>query len=376
MKTLAGSTSSALASGHVPMAQAVRMFLPRTNTVQPGNSLLYSAARSNAAWVKQSGTSVTANSALCPDGSISADLLTIGTASNGLYQLASGAINTAYTVSMCLKAGSVNSVHFGITNQTEASVIYYTFDLTGAADPVAHTQSGFITVSATMVSEGAGWYTCTVTGTTPGSGITTVGPFLRATGVTTGNLYLWASQLEQSNAATNYIPTVATAVYGDTIALATANRDIRYACVTYRGANGLGSISQIEDSAGEIKGLSFQMSLTSATQMSLALDGADLWQGSTVQIFTVILENTNYTVLDGMLEWAGIGDMFSIEESANGAYFNATAESFAVDLLRGSPMVINQADQLVVDVTDTAFKYVTDQVGKQVIWPTREWFLR
>jgi hypothetical protein len=146
--------------------------------------------------------------------------------------------------------------------------------------------------------------------------------------------------------------------------------------VIYRGANGLGTISQIDDSSGEIKGLSFQLSATSSTLISLALDGADLWQGAIVQIFTVLLEVTNYTVLDGMLEWAGIGDTFSIAEGANGSSISATAESYAVDLLRGSPSTINQSDQQAIDATDTAFQYVNDQVDKQILWPSREWFFQ
>lgn len=160
---------------------------------------------------------------------------------------------------------------------------------------------------------------------------------------------------------------------GTDIFLNTSNWDLVYAGDTYKGAYGLGGIGVVNDSPGEIKGLQFTMSGAAATAITLALDGADDWQGAPVTIRTAILD-ANYAVTEAPIEWTGRGDVMSISEDGEACTISATAESTAVDLLRGSAMTYSDADQRALYTGDLAFEYVIDQADKPIVWPSKEFF--
>jgi hypothetical protein len=160
---------------------------------------------------------------------------------------------------------------------------------------------------------------------------------------------------------------------GTDIFLNTSNWDIVFGGNTYKGAYGLGSIGAIDDSPGEIKGLQLTLSGTAASAVSLALDGADQWQGTPVVIRTAILD-ANYAVTEAPVEWTGRGDVLSLSEDGETCSITATAESTAVDLLHGSAMTYSDGDQQSLYAGDLAFAYVVDQADKPVIWPAKEYF--
>jgi len=161
-----------------------------------------------------------------------------------------------------------------------------------------------------------------------------------------------------------------------TVALNTSNWHLTWGGTTYQGAAGLGSISQVEDSPGEIKGLSFEISGVAASSISLALDGSDEWQGAPVSIYAALVSLSTGAVIDADLIWSGLGDTMSIQEDGETCAVQATAESSAVDLLRGVPVTYTHADQQVFWPGDLAFQFVNDQSDKPIVWPAREWFLR
>lgn len=162
---------------------------------------------------------------------------------------------------------------------------------------------------------------------------------------------------------------------GGDVALNTSNFTLVWDGVTYTGASGLGSIAPIEDSPGEVKGLQFSMSGVSAAMVSIALDDAAEWQGVPIEIRTAILD-ADYQVVDAPLEWSGLGDTMGLSEDGESCTVTATAESSAVDLLRGSPTTYNDADQQSLYPGDRAFEYVTSQADQPVVWPAKEWFYR
>ncbi len=161
---------------------------------------------------------------------------------------------------------------------------------------------------------------------------------------------------------------------GTDVALNTSTWDIVYSGTTYKGAYGLGSIGAVEDSPGEIKGLQLQLSGVAASAVALALDTADQWQGTPVVIRTAVLDPSTYAVLDAPIEWTGRGDVLSLSEDGDTAVISATAESTAVDLLKGAAMSYADGDQQALYSGDLAFAYVVDQADKPVIWPSREYF--
>ena len=157
------------------------------------------------------------------------------------------------------------------------------------------------------------------------------------------------------------------------MALNTSTWDLVWSGVTYKGAYGIGTISAIDDSPGEVKGLSFEMSGVSSAAISLALYATDVVQGTPVTIRTAVL-GADYTIADAPIEWTGLMDTMTLSESGASSRISVTAESSAVDLLRGSPSTYSEATQQQLYPGDRAFEYVVSQVDAPVVWPSKEWF--
>ena len=134
------------------------------------------------------------------------------------------------------------------------------------------------------------------------------------------------------------------------VALNNSTWDLTYGGKTYRGAYGLGSIGTIKDAPGEIQGLRLEMDGGSSASVALALDAP--------------------------VEWAGTLDTMSLSEDGQTAVISVTAESKAVDLLRGNPSTYTDADQQALYPGDRAFEYVVAQADKPVVWPAREYFYK
>lgn len=160
------------------------------------------------------------------------------------------------------------------------------------------------------------------------------------------------------------------------VVLNTSTWDLVWSGVTYKGAYGLGQVSAVNDKPGEVQGITLELAGGSASVIALALDDADVVQGTPCVIRTAILETSNYTILDAPIEWTGYLDTMSIAEDGTQATIRVSAESRAVDLLRGTPWFYNDADQTAVLATDRAFKYVVDQIDKPVVWPDKAFFYK
>lgn len=155
------------------------------------------------------------------------------------------------------------------------------------------------------------------------------------------------------------------------VALNSSNRDVVVSGITFRGAGGLGSVGAIEDSPGEIKGLQFQMSGVPTDYLSLALDDAAVVQGTPLTIFLAILNEAG-AVIEAPVDWAGRLDTMTIEEDGETCTIGVTAESSAVDLLRGNALTTSNADQQYLYPGDRAFEYVASQANQPVVWPTKQ----
>ena len=189
--------------------------LPRGLLVEEArtNLLPFSEQFDNAAWSKQN-TTITANSAVAPDGTMTADTLTAAT--TGLFRyvqqqptLTNG---VTYTLTAYLKYKTARWVWLLGETTTDAFAV---FDVLNGA--VGDASSG-ITRSITPV--GNGWYRCTATFLV-GSATATqqVGIGLSDTNTVSNppatagiDAYIWGIQLETGAFATSYIPTIASTV--------------------------------------------------------------------------------------------------------------------------------------------------------------------
>lgn len=157
------------------------------------------------------------------------------------------------------------------------------------------------------------------------------------------------------------------------VGLNSSNYNFTYEGIEYKAAYGMGAISEIEDSPGEIKGIQFTLNESSSGVISLALDDARTWQSTPVVIRNAILDE-NYQIVDAPIVWSGIGDTLNITEGPESAIVQATAESSAVDFLRGSILSYTDTDQKALYPTDEGLSLLLTQVDKPVVWPTKAWF--
>lgn len=168
-----------------------------TNGVYPSEDF------TNANWQNYGGASVTANTAISPDGTQNADTLDSGT-STALYNpngVSGGAI--PFTASIYVKKVNFDVFRFGMTDDT-LEEFSYNYNLDTGAISAATTPSVWTSTSGTITSVGNGWYRLTVTGT---KGVLGAARMVVKGQSSSKQYYIWGAQLEASSYATSYIPT-------------------------------------------------------------------------------------------------------------------------------------------------------------------------
>ena len=176
------------------------------------NLLLRSEEFDNAVWTK-GNTTITANTAIAPDGNLTADKAIVNSgaqASVGVYQdVTALSASTAYTVSAFVKKAGAQYAVIGwiYTGAVYAAVAYDLDTLTVSRSSSA---GGFTITGNSITSVGNGWYRITITATVPSTGALGRFPcvFPRNTAWTSGNpdgadtgdgyagIFIWGAQLE------------------------------------------------------------------------------------------------------------------------------------------------------------------------------------
>lgn len=256
---------------------------------QRTNLLTYSSEFDNAAWAKPNAT-ITANTVVAPDGTLTGDALIPTTSVNlGRYANQDTAITSGatYTQTVYAKANGTYALQLAGSNAFNTAQ-YINFDLnTGVV-------GGSLGASGTITAVGNGWYRCSgtfvATGTSTGRILIAVVPTASSTRVETftgdgySGVFIWGAQLEAGAFATSYIPTVASQVprLADTATMTGTNFSSWF-------SNAAGSIYSEFDSPGIATGGS-SVIYTLATNPGGALNAlpqTDILTGGTVRsIFT------------------------------------------------------------------------------------------
>lgn len=176
------------------------------------NLQVYSEQFSNAAWSK-SGSLVTADQIISPDGNLTADKLNDNDSGTGVVQIFDNIFSLTssgtYTFSVFAKKGTINYVALRTENFTTPSNSTSYFDLDSGTLGTIDSQH-----TAKITNYGNGWYRCSITFTLSTDVAGTL--VIRANEadntpnvVMNGNknIYLWGAMMEGSSFPTSYIHT-------------------------------------------------------------------------------------------------------------------------------------------------------------------------
>jgi len=172
------------------------------NFVGSENLILRSEEFDNVNWLKLD-TTITANAAIAPDGTLTADLITEGSALTAVtYQYLTLVAKKTYTTSIYLKRGNHDWVRFTIAETGTGNLALVWVNLnTGALGNSEIRGTGVVNLGSTITNVGSGWYrvTLTATLTNPSATYTVSSAAANGSLAVTSNAtrYQWGAQVNQ-----------------------------------------------------------------------------------------------------------------------------------------------------------------------------------
>lgn len=192
------------------------------------NLALYSQEFDNAAWTKTSA-SISANSAVAPDGTTTADTITVSGASGNANQAVTITAGNAVTVSCYFKQLTSGFARLRITDGSNSVAAWFNL-ATGAVGSASAGAVTCIYSAHSIEALASGWYRCQLTVATATSTAFTVHVSAAAADSTepanADSVYAWGAQIEErgtSSAASSYAATTSASVTrnGDAVMIPT-----------------------------------------------------------------------------------------------------------------------------------------------------------
>ncbi len=184
------------------------------NFVGSENLILRSEEFDSGSWLKLD-TTITANAAIAPDGTLTADFLTEGTALTAVtYQYLTLVAQKTYTSSIYLKRGNHDWVRFAITETGTGNLAIVWVNLaTGVLGNSEIRGTGITNLGSTITNVGSGWYRVTLTTklTNPSATYTVSSATANGSLIDLSNAtrYQWGAQIHQGAIVQDYSRTIA-----------------------------------------------------------------------------------------------------------------------------------------------------------------------
>jgi hypothetical protein len=179
----------------------------------PHNLLLQSQTFDNASWTK-TNSSITANAATAPDGTLTGDKLIGNSGLNGaVSQSISFTSGTSYAVSFFAQKAEFDIVQLRVGSSAFAGTTgNRTVDFNLTTGSVSSVGSSISSASITAV--GNGWYRCVSIVIPTSTASDSVFIRISNTGDGTSGIYIWGAQFAVGPNALDYTPTTTAVVYG------------------------------------------------------------------------------------------------------------------------------------------------------------------
>ena len=175
------------------------------------NLITFSEDFTNSFWIPYNLT-VTTGAGIAPDGTPTATLVTstqVFSNSNIAFSYSSTSNSSPYTYSIYAKAGTLYSFRHRVAF-TGGTGLGYSIDVNLQTGTYQTGESGY--TNASIASVGNGWYRISITASNNGTGNTNyIGQCYLGSlqGTSTGSIYIWGAQYEQSSSLSTYTPTPA-----------------------------------------------------------------------------------------------------------------------------------------------------------------------
>ena len=184
------------------------------NFVGSENLLPRSEEFDSGSWLKLD-TTITANAAIAPDGTLTADLLTEGSTLTAVtYLYLTLVAQKTYTSSIYLKRGNHDWVRFAITETSTGNLAIVWVNLaTGVLGNSEIRGTGITNLGSTITNVGNGWYRVTLTAklTNPSATYTVSSATANGslTDLSNATRYQWGAQVHQGSIIQDYSRTIA-----------------------------------------------------------------------------------------------------------------------------------------------------------------------
>lgn len=162
--------------------------------------------------------------------------------------------------------------------------------------------------------------------------------------------------------------------------LNTSGWDLSWEGNTYLGIHGAGQIDTIEQTPGEVTGLTFALPAIVTDDLATAMLGMPM--GRTFRLKTAIFDPVTFQVIDAVLEWEGRIDVPQIVENVSdtapggSSLVQISVEHIGIDLMRAGNLLYSNADQQRLYPGDKSFEYVVAQANANIVWPSASYFRR